>query len=83
MQGGGGRTDRSHDTAVATEHSERRILRQWVGHRLHEDMLHNHSLPGEHVRLQVEDIRLRARAPVHIELVAWGGRAMAGRAEVL
>ena len=81
--GWGGRTDRSHDAAIAAERGERRILRQRVGHRLHEDVLHDHSLPGERVRLRVEDVRPRARAPVHIELVAWEGRAMAGQAEVL
>ena len=80
-EGKRGRTNRSHDAAVVAEHGEHRLLHGRAGHRLREDVLHDRLLPGEHVRLQdvvdrraqVEDIRARARAPMHVEGVAWGG----------
>ena len=86
-----GHTDRSHDIAVAAQRGERRLLHGRARHWFRKNVLHDRPLPRQRVRLRdvvnrgvrVEHVRPRARAPAHIELVAWGGRAMAGRVEVL
>ena len=89
MQGGEGRIDRSHGAAIAAECCECRLLHQRVDHWLREDVVV--PCPGSAFgcgtwfidRCGWEDVRPRARAPAHTEFVAWGGRAMAGRVEVL